>query len=165
MNNVTNIYDIDGELIRTAGDNHEMTIDEAKEQLKKYEEKVKELTETDPNNSKIVIYNNYIKNLASYILTLYTKQSATISMTEQSSMTDQIKKAMDDLRNEFEKEEVKSQDDMMVEREESATNMDEYAEFEEIPAENEVSVPFVEVDENTDKEPLPISEIDKIIAS
>lgn len=165
MNNVTNIYDIDGELIRTAGDNHEMTIDEAKEQLKKYEEKVKELTETDPNNSKIVIYNNYIKNLASYILTLYTKQSATINMPEQSSMTDQIKKAMDDLRDEFEKEEVKSQDDMMVEREESSTNMDEYAEFEEVPAENEVSVPFVEVDENTDKEPLPISEIDKIIAS
>ena len=165
MNNITNIYDIDGELIRTAGDNHEMTIDEAKEQLKKYEEKVKELTETDPNNSKIVIYNNYIKNLASYILTLYTKQSATISMTEQSSMTDQIKKAMDDLRDEFEKEEVKSQDDMMIEREESSTNMDEYAEFEEVPAENKVSVPFVEVDENTDKEPLPISEIDKIIAS
>lgn len=165
MNNVTNIYDIDGELIRTAGDNHEMTIDEAKEQLKKYEEKVKELTETDPNNSKIIIYNNYIKNLASYILTLYTKQSAAINMPEQSSMTDQIKKAMDDLRDEFEKEEVKSQDDMMVEREESSTNMDEYAEFEEVPAENEVSVPFVEVDENTDKEPLPISEIDKIIAS
>lgn len=165
MNNVTNIYDIDGELIRTAGDNHEMTIDEAKEQLKKYEEKVKELTETDPNNSKIVIYNNYIKNLASYILTLYAKQSAAINIPEQSSMTDQIKKAMDDLRDEFEKEEVKSQDDMMVEREESSTNMDEYTEFEEVPAENEVSVPFVEVDENTDKEPLPISEIDKIIAS
>lgn len=165
MNNVTNIYDIDGELIRTAGDNHKMTIDEAKEQLKKYEEKVKELTETDPSNSKIVIYNNYIKNLASYILTLYTKQSATINMPEQSSMTDQIKKAMDDLRDEFEKEEVKSQDDMMVEREESSTNMDEYAEFEEVPTENEVSVPFVEVDENTDKEPLPISEINKIIAS
>ena len=104
MNNVTNIYDIDGELIRTAGDNHEMTIDEAKEQLKKYEEKVKELTETDPNNSKIVIYNNYIKNLANYILTLYTKQSATISMPEQTNMTDQIKKAMDDLRDEFEKD-------------------------------------------------------------
>lgn len=165
MNNVTNIYDIDGELIRTAGDNHEMTIDEAKEQLKKYEEKVKELTETDPNNSKIVIYNNYIKNLASYILTLYAKQTATVNMPEQSSMTDQIKKAMDDLRDEFEKEEVKSQDDMMIEREESSTNMDEYAEFEEVPAENKVSVPFVEVDENTDKEPLPISEIDKIIAS
>lgn len=165
MNNVTNIYDIDGELIRTAGDNHEMTIDEAKEQLKKYEEKVKELTETDPNNSNIVIYNNYIKNLASYILTLYAKQPAAINMPEQSSMTDQIKKAMNDLRDEFEKEEVKSQDDMMVEREESSTNMDEYAEFEEVPAENEVSVPFVEVDENTDKEPLPISEIDKIIAS
>lgn len=165
MNNVTNIYDIDGELIRTAGDNHEMTIDEAKEQLKKYEEKVKELTETDPNNSKIIIYNNYIKNLASYILTLYAKQPATINMPEQTSMTDQIKKAMDDLRDEFEKEEVKSQDDMMVEREESSTNMDEYAEFEEVPAENEVFVPFVEVDENTNKEPLPISEIDKIIAS
>lgn len=165
MNNVTNIYDIDGELIRIAGDNHEITIDEAKEQLKKYEEKVKELTETDPNNSKIVIYNNYIKNLASYILNLYAKQPAAINIPEQSSMTDQIKKAMDDLRDEFEKEEVKSQDDMMVEREESSTNMDEYAEFEEVPAENEVSVPFVEVDENTDKEPLPISEIDKIIAS
>ena len=165
MNNITNIYDIDGELIRTAGDNHEMTIDDAKEQLKKYEEKVKELTETDPNNSKIIIYNNYIKNLASYILTLHAKQTATVNMPEQSSMTDQIKKAMDDLRDEFEKEEVKSQDDMMVEREESSTNMDEYAEFEEVPAENEVSVPFVEVDENTDKEPLPISEIDKIIAS
>ena len=165
MNNVTNIYDIDGELIRTAGDNHEMTIDEAKEQLKKYEEKVKELTETDPNNSKIVIYNNYIKNLGSYILTLYAKQTATVNMPEQSSMTDQIKKAMDDLRDEFEKEEVKSQDDMMIERKESSTNMDEYAEFEEVPAENKVSVPFVEVDENTDKEPLPISEIDKIIAS
>lgn len=159
MNNITNIYDIDGELIREAGDNHEMTIEEAQEQLKKYEEKVKELSENEPDSSKIAVYNDYIKNLASYILTLYAKQpkqAAPWHTSEELGMKEQIEKAMNELQEEVAKEEKeeesKSQGDFLVEREEPVTVMDEY-------------VPFVEVDENTKKEPLPFSEIDKVIAA
>lgn len=36
MKNNTNIYDIDGEIIRQAGDNHQFSIDEAKEKIQHY---------------------------------------------------------------------------------------------------------------------------------
>lgn len=154
MNNTTNIYDIDNELIRAAGDNHEMTIEEAQERLKMYEEKVKQLSENEPDSSKIAVYNDYIKNLAGYILGLYAKQPkvAPFHTSEELGIKEQIEKAMQELQEEVDKEEEEptSQEEMLVEREEPVTKMDEY-------------VPFVEVDEKTKKEPLPFSEIDKII--
>lgn len=69
MNNKTNIYDIDGELIRAAGDNHKFTIDEAQEKLKYYVEKLKQLDKTDNDYVlKLSVYNQYVNNLANYII-------------------------------------------------------------------------------------------------
>ena len=63
MKNNTNIYDIDGELIRKAGDNHEFTIDEAKEKIENYKKKLENL---DKDDSKASIYKTYIDNLQRY---------------------------------------------------------------------------------------------------
>ena len=70
MKNNTNIYDIDGEIIRPAGDNHHFTIDEAKEKIQVYQAKIKELTEkedkTEEDLKKLAIYQDYCKNLMNY---------------------------------------------------------------------------------------------------
>ena len=67
MRNETNIYDIDGDLIRAAGDNHHMTIEEAQERMREYGKKAEEHPE------KADIYREYIKNLSNYV---YNKISA-----------------------------------------------------------------------------------------
>ena len=70
MKTNTNIYDIDGEIIRPAGDNHHFTIDEAKEKIQIYQAKIKELTEkedkTEEDLKKLAIYQDYCKNLMNY---------------------------------------------------------------------------------------------------
>ena len=69
MNNKTNIYDIDGELIRAAGDNHTFTVEEAQEKLKYYIEKIKSLDKEDKDYLlKLSTYNQYADNLANYII-------------------------------------------------------------------------------------------------
>lgn len=69
MNNTTNIYDIDNDLIRAAGDNHELTIEEAQERIKHYIEKLKSLSIEDTDYKlKANMYNQYIDNLANYII-------------------------------------------------------------------------------------------------
>lgn len=70
MKTNTNIYDIDGEIIREAGDNHHLTIDEAKEKVQYYQAKIKELTEkedkTEEDLKKLAVYQDYCKNLMNY---------------------------------------------------------------------------------------------------
>lgn len=69
MNNNTNIYDIDGDLIRAAGDYHKFTIEEAQEKIKQYIEKLKSLDKTDKDYAlKVSTYNQYVDNLANYII-------------------------------------------------------------------------------------------------
>lgn len=69
MNNKTNIYDIDGDLIRAAGDNHQFTVEEAQEKLKHYIEKIKSLDKEDKDYLlKLSTYNQYADNLANYII-------------------------------------------------------------------------------------------------
>lgn len=69
MNNNTNIYDIDGELIRAAFDNHEFTVEEAQEKIKYYIEKLKALDKEDKDYLlKLSTYNQYVDNLANYII-------------------------------------------------------------------------------------------------
>lgn len=70
MKNNTNIYDIDGELIRKAGDNHEFTIEEVQERLRHYREKLE-----DPNtdDKKAAVYRNYMTNLSNYAALLMSK--------------------------------------------------------------------------------------------
>lgn len=68
MKTETNIYDIDGEIIRKVGDNHEFTLPEAQEKLKYYKEKLEEAQKAEnPDKTKIAAYNTYITNLANYV--------------------------------------------------------------------------------------------------
>lgn len=70
MKNDTNIYDIDGELLRAAGDNHVWSIEEAKERVQHYQDKLKDLYAAEnPSKEdlqKIKIYETYCKNLMNY---------------------------------------------------------------------------------------------------
>ena len=68
MKNNTNIYDIDDELIRKAGDNHEFTIQEVQEKLKHYRERLEEEQQReDADPRRIASYNTYIRNLSNYL--------------------------------------------------------------------------------------------------
>lgn len=124
MKNNSNIYDIDGELIRPAGDTHKMTAAEAQEQIKKYQEKIAQLSENEPNSPKIAVYNTYIKNLFNYTLKLYSEQPE-INQEEPAKQPDikaQVAKAMSELK------ETVEQEDLLVERDKEAPVMDEYVE-------------------------------------
>lgn len=124
MKNNSNIYDIDGELIRPAGDIHKMTAAEAQEQIKKYQEKITQLSENEPNSPKIAVYNTYIKNLFNYTLKLYSEQPE-INQEEPVKQPDikaQVAKAMSELK------ETVEQEDLLVERDKEAPVMDEYVE-------------------------------------
>lgn len=101
MKNDTNIYDIDGEILRKAGDNEKMTLEEAENRIKKYKEKLEELDENDP---KAAIYTDYIKNLNGYIIQLYstTNKQDFIDKINKISQEEQVKKALEDLENDIE---------------------------------------------------------------
>ena len=136
MKNNTNIYDIDGELIRKHDDEHKMTLEEAQEQIKKYKEKIESCDKNDP---KIGVYTTYIKNLNTYILNLYSSMKYDQLLNElntnkeQKTMDEQIKDAMEELKNELDEEEKPiTQEDLLVERDGVDTKMDEYVDFEEV---------------------------------
>ena len=147
MKNNTNIYDIDGELIRSAGDDHKMTLKEAQDRIKLYSKKIEELEENDP---KIDAYTTYIRNLNAYIFGLYSTMSKSEleaemnALTAQESTNEQIKKAIDELKEEIESEAAEGGEEKTIESpidQESMltdgsgrpeTVMDEYVEFEEV---------------------------------
>lgn len=107
MKNNSNIYDIDGELIRAFDDTHKLTVKEAQEKAKYYTEKLGNLDEKDP---KAVTYANYIKNLNRYIMEMYSKMSPEelqelLSQKKQESTDAQVEKAINELKKEIENEE------------------------------------------------------------
>lgn len=107
MKNNSNIYDIDGELIRKFGDNHKLTLQEAQKKVKFYAEKLKELKNDDP---KVAIYNTYIRNLNGYIFNLYSQMSMSEikdelgKLTPQNTTEEQVKTAIEELKSEIEPE-------------------------------------------------------------
>lgn len=107
MKNITNIYDIDDKLIRSAGDNHKFSIDETKKMIDYYRDKLKECGE---NDSKAPIYTTYISNLSAYLMKLYQNLTSEqlydeIKEIQPGSTEEQIQKAMIELKEEIEKEE------------------------------------------------------------
>lgn len=118
MKNYTNIYDIDGDIIRAAGDNKEMTIEEAQKRIAKYKEKIEKCEENDP---KIATYNNYISNLTSLIAMRMNQNYKFIQPTN-TPLNEQIENAMNELKEQVENEETQSKE----------TIMDEYVDFEEV---------------------------------
>ena len=102
MNNNSNIYDIDGELIRHADDEHKWTVDEVKDKIEYYRKKLQDLAEDD---KKAIVYATYMRNLSNYLFVLYSQMpaeqlNAEISAAKQQIEAEQVKKAMDELANE-----------------------------------------------------------------
>ena len=126
MKTNSNIYDIDGELLRSAGDTSDLTIDEAQKRIEQYQKKLNELSEKEPNNPKLSIYNTYIKNLQSYIFNQYILHPELMPKVEQTTQ-EQIQKAMEDLKAEVEAEEAKE-----TKMEPVSDETDEYVDFEEV---------------------------------
>ena len=184
MKNNTNIYDIDGKIIRAAGDNHQWTIDEAKEKVQYYQDKMKAIQEqenpSEEDLKKLKIYENYCKNLMNFEwsklmamnqeeFTAYMAKNAP-KQTETTTEED-VKNALNELKNDIEtgentqdeiprqsptdntsttdeklgddeavewpdsdvhEERTLSQSDLLVERDNVDTVMDEYVDYEEI---------------------------------
>ena len=105
MKNNTNIYDIDGELVRKADDNHQWTLEEAQNRIKIYSEKLKNLQENDPKNPKIQVYTTYLRNINGYIYKLYSQMSPNelktifeAHKTDNEDLNKQIEKAINELK-------------------------------------------------------------------
>lgn len=102
MNNNSNIYDIDGELIRHIDDTHKWTVEEVKNKIEYYRTKLQDLAEDD---KKAVIYATYMRNLSNYLFILYSQMpaeqlNAEINAAKKVIEAEQVKKAMDELANE-----------------------------------------------------------------
>lgn len=115
MTNNTNIYDIDGELVRAAGDNHKITIEEAQQAIQKYQEKYKALLEkgleTNEDRVKAAQYQVYMRNLMNYEwaemskmkpdeLAEFLKKNA--PKEEEKDVKEQVKNALNELKNDLE---------------------------------------------------------------
>lgn len=126
MKNNSNIYDIDGEILRESGNTEELTLEEAQKRLESYQKKLNELAEKEPNSQKLSVYNTYIKNLQSYIFNYYLLHPELMKWANKTTQ-DEIQKAMDDLKKDVEEEEKETVTESI------SNEMDEYVEpIEEI---------------------------------
>ena len=115
MKNNTNIYDIDGELIRSFEDVHRFTALEATKIHEKYTKKIQDLKLkpelTAEDEKKIKIYETYCKNLQHYIyveMQGMTKEEleeyykAIIPERPAETSKEDIEKALNEVRNDVE---------------------------------------------------------------
>lgn len=126
MTTNSNIYDIDGELLRSSEDTSELTIEEAQKRIESYQKKLNELSEKDPKDPKLSIYNTYIKNLQTYVFNQYLLHPELMPHMTNTTQ-DEIQKAMEDLKAEVEAEEAKE-----TKMEPVSDETDEYVDFEEV---------------------------------
>lgn len=98
MNNYTNIYDIDGNIIRKAGDNHKFTIEEV-------EKLVDELTEKVQKNPDNQVYRVYLNNAHKWLYNMYNSMSKEDIAKRLSLIQNNIQDAKNDL-NEAEKQQL-----------------------------------------------------------
>lgn len=128
MNNYTNIYDVDGNIIRKAGDNHRFTIEEVEKLVDDLTQKVQE----NPDNQ---VYKVYLNNANRWLYNMYNSMSTEDIKARISALQNNIQDAKDDL-NEAEKEQLDSISQAMEQLKaeyEKETVMDEYVEpIEEI---------------------------------
>lgn len=143
MKNYTNIYDIDGNLIRAAGDNHQFTIEEIEKMVDDMAQKVKD-------NPDKEIYKVYLNNLHAWLYNMYNHMDPDDVIKRLNSLQTAIgdaKKELSDKESEDltklntqindlkEKYERGTELDKEVEQpvvESTPTVMDEYVEFEEV---------------------------------
>ena len=151
MNNYTNIYDIDGNIIRKAGDNHKFTIEEV-------EKLVDDLTKKVQDNPDNQVYKVYLNNAHKWLYNMYNNMSTKeiqerISALQnniqdakndlndaEKQQLDAISEAMEQLKAEYERENGGGTLDTEVEQpvveptpmESNSNELEEYVEFEEI---------------------------------
>ena len=107
MKNNSNIYDIDGELIRAFDDTHKWSVKEAQEKIEYYRKKIEEVGE---DSDKVAVYATYIRNLTKYVWELYAKMTPEQFNAElenakkQENLQEQIQNAMEELKREVEED-------------------------------------------------------------
>ena len=99
MNNNSNIYDVDGEIIRKYNDDHKWTVEEVKNKIEYYRKKLQDLAEDD---KKAIVYTTYMRNLSNYLFILYSQMpaeqlQAEIDAAKAATTNEQVQKAMDEL--------------------------------------------------------------------
>ena len=98
MKNYSNIYDVDGNIIRKAGDNHKFTIEEVEKLVDDLTQKVQE----NPDNQ---VYKVYLNNAQKWLFNMYNSMSTEDIKARISALQNNIQDAKDDL-NEAEKEQL-----------------------------------------------------------
>ena len=88
MNNYTNIYDIDGNIIRKAGDNHQFTIEEVEKLVDGLTAKVQQ----NPDNQ---VYRVYLNNAHKWLYNMYNNMSVEELTKRISTIQDAIQAAKD----------------------------------------------------------------------
>jgi AAA+ ATPase superfamily predicted ATPase len=120
MNNYTNIYDVDGNIIRKAGDNHKFTLEEVEKLVDDLTEKVRQ----NPDNQ---VYKVYLNNAQKWLFNMYNNMSTEDLKQRISLLQNTIQDAKDDA-NELEQKNL----------EEINKIMDEFkAQYDEKPEKNE----------------------------
>lgn len=137
MKNYSNIYDVDGNIIRKAGDNHRFTIEEVEKLVDDLTQKVQE----NPDNQ---VYRVYLNNAHKWLYNMYNNMSKEDIAKRLSLIQNNIQEAKDKLNDE-EKQQLDAISDAMeqLKAEYDASEPDttgvlesdrpgEYVEFEEV---------------------------------
>lgn len=131
MKNDTNIYDIDGNLIRKAGDTHKFTLGEV-------EKMVDDLTEKVKNNPDKEIYRVYLNNAQKWLFNMYNNMDKDELFKRLSVLQNAINDAKTE-QNEAEQQKLQeineAVEQLKQEYEEKPIVMDEYVPFEEVKTE------------------------------
>lgn len=107
MKNNSNIYDIDGTLIRAIDDTHKWSIKEAQEKIEEYRKKIEEVGE---DSEKAKIYATYMRNLTKYVWEQYAKMTpkefaeAMQTAQKERNITEQVETAINELKKDLEDE-------------------------------------------------------------
>lgn len=123
MKNDTNIYDIDGTLIRAAGDNHKFTIEEVEALVDRWTEKVKE----NPDNK---VYKVYLNNVNKWLYNMYNNMSKEDLVKRLSLLQDTINEGKEKATA-FEQEHIDKMN-AEIEKLKDEYKNDEYVEYEEV---------------------------------
>ena len=124
MKNDTNIYDIDGNIIRKAGDNHKFTIEEIEKLVDDLTEKVRQ----NPDNQ---VYKVYLNNAQAYLYNMYNNMSTEDLKKRISILQESINEAQTE-ESKAEKEQLDAVAEAMEQLKAEYDNENEYTDFEEI---------------------------------
>ena len=124
MKNDTNIYDIDGNILRKAGDNHKFTIEEIEKLVDDLTEKVRQ----NPDNQ---VYKVYLNNAQAYLYNMYNNMSTEDLKKRISILQESINKAQTE-ESKAEKEQLNAVAEAMEQLKAEYDNENEYTDFEEI---------------------------------